>query len=195
MPLNRWWGTGLLCLVLAAGSCGSIPTDSVETDSVSNDRVYVDKDWGFQIEIPDPAVWGYSAQTSSQERLSNGLPRTELRITQAPGEGANFWPSLVLQPNVLDRDDTVASFAQAAEAYYRSRYLGYRSGPKRFYQVGRAEVAEWVFTSVRISTVGDRFMVAVIKDGSKGYLLLGSGMGSLFPLDSYREMVSSMKFR
>jgi hypothetical protein len=194
MPLNRWWCPALLCFVLAMGACGSI-TDSEEAGSESNDRTYVDKNWGFQIEIPDADTWGYSAQTSSQERLSNGLPRTELRITHVPAEGADFLPSLRLQANVLDRDDTVESFAQGVEQYHKSRYMGYQAGDKRYYLVAGAEVVEWVFTTVQIRSVGDRFMAAVVKDDKKGYLLLGTGLGSAFPLDSYREMVSSMKFR
>lgn len=195
MPLNGRWRPGLLCLVLVTSSCGPIPTDSDEAGSESSDRTYVDKSWGFQIDIPDSSTWGYSAQTSSQERLANGLPRTEVRITQVPGEGSSFWPSLLLQASALDRDETVESFAQGVELYYKARYMGYQPEAKRFYQVAGAEVAEWVFTTVRVRTRGDRYMAAVVKDDRKGYLLLGSGLGSVFPLENYREMVSSMKFR
>jgi hypothetical protein len=194
MRLNRWWRPGLLCCLLAAGACGSIPTDSLDGEAESDGRVYVDEDWGFQIVIPDPGVWGFTAQKTFQERMSNGLPRTELRITRVP-ESGSFRPVLLLEPHALARDDTAESFAQTVEQVYRSRYLGYRSGPKQVYTVAGAGVVEWVFTTVRMPQVGDRFMLAVVQDGTKGYLLLGSGLDNQFPLDSYRAMLSSMEFR
>lgn len=194
MAQNRWWAPGLIFLALTLGACGSIPTDLLDADTEFSGRVYVDDDWGFRISIPDATEWGFTAQTAVRDRLSNGLPRMELVITQAPIDGG-FRPTLVLQPKALDRSDTVEHFANAAEQVHMGRFLGYQAGPKRTYTVGEAEVVDWVFTTVRIPAVGDRFLLAVVKDGTKGYVLLGSGLGSQFPLDRYREMLSSMKFR
>ncbi len=72
--------------------------------------------------------------------------------------------------------------------------MGYRSGAKSYYRIGDVEVVEWVFTTRPLRSVGDRFLIAVMKDGRKGYLLLGSGLFSDFPVDGYKQMISGMRF-
>ncbi len=185
----------LVGLVLAVGACGSIPNDSGVNADEAGGSTYTDSDWGFQITLPDPDTWGYSGQTLYQERYSNGLPRTEVRFTHVPeGGGSGFLPSLVVRPQVLSADGTVDAFAQTTEQLYRSQFMGYRSGAKSYYRIGDVEVVEWVFTTRPLRSVGDRFLIAVMKDGRKGYLLLGSGLFSDFPVDGYKQMISGMRF-
>ena len=191
----RLWILLLVCAAFVSSGCGPIPTEPEIDVSDSGERLYVDDEWGFQIALPDPATWGYSAQTSYNDPLPNGLPRTEVRILHSATEGSSFQPTLFVRPQPLDSEETIEILATSVDATYKASYLGYRAEPRRFFSLGDAEAVDWVFSTVPLRSVGNQFYVALVKDGRKGYLMLGTGLYSNFPLDTYREMVASMEFR
>lgn len=196
MDRYRLWTP--VCLLLAAAlamRCGPIPDDTVSSGTdQSSDRVYVDNDWGFQIAIPDAAVWGWTSQTFYQSRESNGLPRVELRMTRQPLDGSTFRPTMVVEPRALPANATIQTFVAELEEGFKARYLGYRSEQKRVFEISGRDAVEWEFRTVPIRSIGDRFLITVVVDSRKVYVLLGSGLFSSYPLDDYRQIAASLRF-
>ncbi len=176
-------------------ACGKIPTDSEDfTPTNPNARAYTDSDWGFQISIPDPAIWGWSSQTSYQDRASNGLPLVQIAISRIPFEGSIFRPRMIVEPRGVSRDLTLETFVASLEEDLKARYIGYRADEKRVFTLSTRGAVEWTFRTVPLPGIGDRFLITVVMDGRKGYVLLGSGLFSSFPLDGFREIVASLRF-
>lgn len=180
-------------------SCGPIPTDpndSLITDG--SDKTYTNEAWGFQISRPD-STWGLNVQTLEQVREANGLAWVEVRMFRSPKLGEPlFQPTLYLKPSALSRDATLESLVTDLEEELQTVFPGYTAGEKRTMQVRSDTAIEWQFrtrfSSSRSFLLGDRFLVTAVLHDSQGYLMLGSGVSGAFPLETYRQIASSLVF-
>ncbi len=183
------------CLVCIGAllSCGPIPDDTANNPTAGSDgdRVYSNDEWGFRISIPD--VWGWTSQTNFQTRESNGLPRVEVVMRREPISG--FVAVMTLRPRALPENATLQTVTAQLEEELKSTNLGYRAEEKRTFQISGREGIEWIFQTVFLRRRGDRYIVTVVLDGRKAYLMMGNGMSSSFPLEEYRSIASSLEFR
>ncbi len=183
------------CLVFlfATLSCGPIPEDTANnpTDAADGDRVYSNDEWGFRITVPD--VWGWTAQTSFQTREPNGLPRVEVVMNREPISG--FVAVLTLRPRALSERATLQTVTAELEEEFKATFLGYTAQEKRTFQISGREGIEWIFRTVFLRRRGDRFLVTVVLDGRKAYLMMGNGTSAAFPVDEYQSIVKSLEFR
>ena len=185
----------LLLLAFAAAGCGPIPTDP-DADTTLGDRVYANKEWGFQITIPDDSTWSWTAQTFYQDREPNGLPRVTVWIYKRPRDGGEFRPTLTLEPRALLKDDTLEKLVASLEENLKasSDFRGYTAAEKQTMQVASNEAVEWTFRTFARAGLGNRFLVTVVVHGRHGYLIMGDGVSSYFPVDEFRGIISSLRF-
>ncbi len=199
MRTNDYIRIPALVFLLLPLACGPIPTDpndSLITDG--DDQTYTNEAWGFQISRPD-TTWGLNVQTLQQVREANGLPRVEVRIFRSPKPGEpQFRPTLYLKPSALSRDATLESLVTDLEEELQTVFSGYTAGEKRTVQVESDTAMEWQFrirsSSPRNFLLGNRFLVTAVLHNNQGYLMLGSGVFGAFPLETYRQIASSLVF-
>ncbi len=195
MCRKQMWIPVFLCLLAQfAPGCGPIPNDSASDSSSSDGRVYINEEWGFQLTIPDDSTWSWNSRTLFQNRESNGLPRVNVLILKNPLEGRRFRPTLSVDPRGVSAGTLFETFVASLEEDFKARFIGYNAEEKRTLQVSSAEAVEWTFRVARIGGFANRFLVAVVMRERQGYVMLGSGISSHFPVEGYRQITSSLKF-
>ena len=192
---QKWIPIPLFLFALCVSGCGPIPTDP-DINSSLTDRVYVNDDWGFQITIPQDSTWSWTAQTFYQNREPNGLPQVSVWIYKRPQDGGQFRPTLTLEPRALSGDDTLEKVVTALEDDFKASnsFRGYNASEKQTVQVSSGEATEWTFRTSARGNVGNRFLATIVVHEREGYLILGSGVSSYFPVDEFRGIISSLTF-
>lgn len=196
-----WFFLSTILFIQIGLSCGKIPNDP-NTEIIRNERTYENKIWGFRITPPDQ--WGLSATNLELQRDDNGKPKVEVRIYRTSrmiGGQTLFEPTFYLRPRALSPGITLDSLVLVVEKEFQERFQGYRTEEKNQTRVGKEEAVEWKFQvspfgiQDRVFS-GSRFLSTVLIHGREWYFMLGTGEGPAenFPVEEYRQIVSTLTF-
>ena len=98
----------------------------------------------------------------------------------------------------MPNDATLESLVSDLDEELQIAFAGYTPGEKQTVQLRSETAVEWQFqiasSSPQNFLSGTQFLVTAVLHNNQGYLMLGSGVSGAFPLETYRQIASSLVF-